>query len=169
MKRLIALSVLLSACAGGTLHVIPSEPGHEQEFMNAGARLGVNIIVLPEDAPKKGAVEIEFKSAEWDEEKQTFICGRALERLLELDEVRQAIKGEDTLCTPKGWSCANVTFLTHELGHILGLPHYKRAKRKSDDKNLMRPAPTQDSRLNWKQRLVVQSSTATFERVCVDK
>lgn len=145
-------SILTLAACTPVVLVHPSEPGHETTIRDAGRQLGVRTRAV--DEPQKGAVELEWRSAE------DGVCGEALERLVGAESPRDALTKGVVECQPRAWSCVSPTYLAHELGHVLGLNHDDR------DDNLMAPAPKNGAETDTKQRLRANAAAVGMAEVC---
>ncbi len=157
MRHLLFLCPLLLACTP-TIRIYTETPDKAPLLEAAGDVVGVRTKVV--DAPGSGVITVEFRSHEGK------FCGRALEKVVSVEGLRDALTNGIIDCEPKAWTCANVTFAAHELAHVVGLlPHVDQEDPTTED-NLMRPAPKDGSKLTKEQRLRVQALALVFNEVC---
>lgn len=152
MRGFIAFVLLLIACVP-TVQVYTETPGHEELLRQAGETVGVRTKLV--EAPGRGVITVEFRS------NQGTICGRALEKVLAAEGLRDALENGIVDCEPKAWTCPNATFAAHELGHVIGL-----LKHVGVDRNLMEPAPKDGAQLTEEQKLRVRALAVAFNEVC---
>ena len=151
-RLLLLLSLLLGACLP-TLQIYTETPGHEELLYSAGTRIGVKTKLV--EAPGRRVVTVEFRDQEGT------VCGRALEKVIASEGLRDALENGVVDCEPKAWTCVNEVAAAHELGHIIGLLQHVDVEG-----NLMWPEITKDGQLTDYQRLRVQALAVVFNEVC---
>lgn len=156
---------LLALCAcSPVIRVYSESPDAEPVIHDAGKLLGIKTLVV--DAPGPGITTLELRGSEYDIERGRQLCGEALEKTLGASSVRDALTGGVVDCTPKAWSCATVTFVAHELGHVYGLPHVKQTDNTTKTGNLMQPGPGHSKALSDKQRTIIKLHALGLDEIC---
>lgn len=158
-----ALVSLLSGCSP-VLRVY-SEDSEAAALVHAAGEL-LDVPTRMEAEPGPGVTVLEIRPSRWDAERGKQLCGEALEKALDASSVRDALTGGVVDCTPKAWSCATVTFVAHELGHVYGLPHKPQTEDKSTAGNVMQPAPGDSRQTTRRQRLVVRLHALGLAEAC---
>jgi hypothetical protein len=161
MTRLASLTLLATLSCCTTLPVYTQQPQHEGLVVEAAQAWGLRAKLV--EAPGPGVLVLDFRPHEGT------VCGRALDRAIGAESVVAAITDGIIDCSPAAWSCVNVTFLTHELGHEFGLSHRGRLDdpRDAPARNfVMHPAPNDGAVVEPDQVLVVQTTAAAWSRAC---
>ncbi len=165
MNQTIHKTLLLLLCAcSPTIRVYSESPEAEPIVHDAGKLLGIRTLVV--GAPGPGVTTLELEGTQFDVQRGQQLCGEALEKALGASSVRDALTGGVVDCTPKAWSCATVTFVAHELGHVYGLPHVKQTENRSETGNVMQPAPGVSKALSDKQRTIVKIYALGLDEIC---
>lgn len=171
MRPLLAMLVtlLVTAACAPSLHIHTPDPAaHRHTLRDAGRMMGLRVKTV--DQGGSGVIELEFKPNDEG------ICGVALEKIVGYPEhpretaelLIEAAKNKDAIaaaravvnCTPRAWSCDRPDFVSHELGHILGLTH--------KEGTTMAPAPTPDLEFTDTQMGQMALVAVGFALVCGD-
>lgn len=155
---LIVVAATLQSGCTPTIKVYPVTPPKDVETIRqAGDVAGIRTRVVHE--PGWGVVELKFRGHAGD------VCGRALEQVVRTD-INEILDNGLPNCQPKAWSCEDVTFLAHELGHTIGaLRHVKQNDPKSQG-NIMRPEPDKGDQFNRYQKRRMKVMGNLFNSYC---
>ncbi len=162
MYRFTPIALCLVACA--PIRIYTESEQALPMLDEASEILGTRIKVV--DAPGPGITTLEIRDSEINPEDGERICGRALERVLHAESVRDALTNGVVDCTPEAWSCATVTFISHELGHVYGLGHVKQTEDRTKKGNFMQPAPGEGRAATQQQQTIVRLHAAGLNEVC---
>lgn len=153
MGRILLLwFFVLSACVP-TIKIYTETPGQEELLQTAGETVGIKTKIV--EAPGRGVITVEFRDNEGT------VCGRALEKIIAAEGLRDALENGVVDCEPKAWTCVNATFASHELGHVIGL-----LRHVGVDGNLMEPKPISGAQLTDDQKLIVKAGALVFNEIC---
>lgn len=165
----LALALLVAACIGcaPTWRVYSPQPEAGPLVHEAAQLYGVRAKMM--DKPGPGVVYLTIEKSRWDPEKGAQLCGTALEKVFDSASVRDALTGGIVDCEPKAWSCATVTFVAHELGHVYGLPHTVTKPNETDMTeagNVMQWKPGKSKQLTQRQKTIVKLAALGLEEAC---
>lgn len=173
MKHTLTSILLYMAACTPTVRIYSPDDSITEvlESGEVGEVLDVNIELV--DEPGRGVVEVEHSYRRWSEGRQKLLCGQTLERFLGAHSVRAALEEGVLHCRPRAWSCASVTFVAHELGHVLGLNHAGQCRpddmtcaHTGEEGNLMQPSPYDSKHLTRRQKRIVRIHAHGLERIC---
>lgn len=149
MRRIALTALVLTACAP-VVRVFSVDGQHTDTIKAAADPLGVRIRVV--DEPGSGVVTLQFRDHEGR------VCGEALEKTIP-DTVRETLR-DGIKCELTAWSCNEIRFVAHELGHLFGLGHVQA------DGNLMNPSPHPGATLTRAQKAQVFGLAHAFAYAC---